>query len=146
MLSTQKRNLFLWTLYDFANSFVYIAFFLFFSQWIVIEQGIPDLWFNLSFTASSIILLFFAPLIGIKLDQKWKKLPGLRLSTIGILFFYSLSAFSAIQESALTSLILFSLGFLFFSLSFIFYVPLINEVSSSQKKAGSRELEFLEIF
>ncbi|MEK6889091.1 MAG: hypothetical protein AABW80_03200 [Nanoarchaeota archaeon] len=35
-----KRNVFLWTLYDFANSIFSIVFFLYFAQWIVIEQGI----------------------------------------------------------------------------------------------------------
>ena len=36
-----KKNIFLWTLYDFANSIVMIVFFLYFSQWLVIEKNVP---------------------------------------------------------------------------------------------------------
>jgi hypothetical protein len=52
-----KKNVFLWTLYDFANSLVSIVFFLYFAQWIVIDKGIEDIYFNLAFTVSAIFLL-----------------------------------------------------------------------------------------
>ena len=44
-----KKNVFLWALYDFANSLVSIVFFLYFAQWLVIDQGVADIWFNLTF-------------------------------------------------------------------------------------------------
>src|SRR3989344_1426077 len=53
-----KKNVFLWASYDFANSLVSIVFFLYFAQWIVIERGVPDIYFNLTFTISALLLLF----------------------------------------------------------------------------------------
>ena len=63
-----KKNVFLWILYDFANSLVSIVFFLYFAQWIVIDRGISDLHFNLTFTISALLLLFTAPFT---VEQKW---------------------------------------------------------------------------
>ena len=45
-----KKNIFFWTLYDFANSIVAIVFFLYFSQWLVVDKGVPDFWYNMIFT------------------------------------------------------------------------------------------------
>ena len=37
-----KRNLFVWSLYDFANSIIYVNVLLYFAQWMVIDAGLPD--------------------------------------------------------------------------------------------------------
>ncbi len=129
-----NRNIFLWALYDFANSFIYIAFFLYFSQWVVIDNNIPDMWFNLCFVAASILLLLTAPIIGIKLDEKWKNIYGLRITTLAIISFYALTGYFAINGLAISALIFFAIGQYFFALSFTFYTPLINTLSSSYNR------------
>lgn len=40
-----KKNVFLWALYDFANSIISIVFFLYFAQWIVVDRGVLDFYF-----------------------------------------------------------------------------------------------------
>ena len=45
-----RKNIFLWTLYDFANSIVTIVFFLYFSEWLVIDNGVSDFSYNMIFT------------------------------------------------------------------------------------------------
>ncbi|MEZ4195600.1 MAG: hypothetical protein R3B53_04410 [Candidatus Paceibacterota bacterium] len=76
-----KRNIFLWALYDFANSLVSIVFFLYFAQWIVVGRGTPDIYFNLTFTASAFLLLLTAPIAGLLLDKHYRRIAGLRVTT-----------------------------------------------------------------
>ncbi len=92
-----KRNVSLWVLYDFANSIVSIVFFLYFAQWIVIDRGISDLYFNLTFTISAILLLFTVPFTGSLLGKSLRRITGLRYTTITTALFYGLCAFSAIS-------------------------------------------------
>ncbi len=58
-----RKNDFLWTLYDFANSIVTIVFFLYFSQWLVVDKGVSGFWYNMIFTVGSVLLLFTAPIL-----------------------------------------------------------------------------------
>jgi len=69
-----RKNIFLWTLYDFANSITTIVFFLYFSQWLVVDKGVPDFWYNMIFTASSVLLLLTAPVLGSIADKTIGKL------------------------------------------------------------------------
>src|SRR3989344_4083538 len=68
-MNLNKKNIFLWTLYDFANSIVVIVFFLYFSQWLVIDKGVPDFWYNAIFAVGSLLLLLTAPILGSIADK-----------------------------------------------------------------------------
>lgn len=129
-----KRNIFLWLLYDFANSIITVVFFLYFSQWIVIERGIPDVFFNLSFTASAILLLFTVPFFGFLLGKFFRRITGLRYATVFTAIFYGICAVSAVFEKDITALIFFALGLYVYLLSFTFYTPLINDISLPGKR------------
>lgn len=129
-----RKNRLLWILYDFANSIVSIVFFLYFAQWIVIDRGVPDLYFNLTFTISAVLLFFTAPLTGLFLDKSLRCIAGLRYTTILIVIFYSLCAISALSDQALSSLIFFTLGLYSYLLSFTFYTPLINDIAPQTKR------------
>ncbi len=129
-----KKNIFLWVLYDFANSIVSIVFFLYFSQWIVIDQEVADIWFNITFTISAVLLLFTVPTTGVLLDKYWRRITGLRYTTLGTAVFYGICSIFAIAGQSIPALITFTLGLYFYLLSFTFYTPLINDVSSSEKR------------
>lgn len=129
-----QKNTFLWVLYDFANSIVSIVFFLYFSQWIVIDQGVADIWFNLTFTTSAILLLFTVPTTGALLDRYWRRITGLRYTTFGTVIFYGLCSIFAITSQSIPALITFTLGLYFYLLSFTFYTPLINDISLPEKR------------
>ncbi len=129
-----KRNIFLWTLYDFANSLVSIVFFLYFAQWIVIDRGLPDLWFNLTFTISTIFLIFTAPYAGILLDKHLRRITGLRWTTIGTALLYGGCALFATHNNNIWALIFFTLGIYIYQLTFTFYTPLINDIASPEKR------------
>ncbi|MCR4327341.1 MAG: MFS transporter [Nanoarchaeota archaeon] len=129
-----KRNVFLWMLYDFANSLVSIVFFLYFAQWIVIDSGIPDIYFNLTFTISALLLLFTVPLTGVLLDKFLRRITGLRYTTLFTVFFYGLCALFAISNHAVGALVFFTLGLYSYLLSFTFYTPLLNDISKPEKR------------
>lgn len=129
-----KRNVFLWILYDFANSIVSIVFFLYFAQWIVIDRGVPDLYFNLTFTISAVLLLFTVPLTGTLLDKFLRRITGLRYTTIFTTVFYGVCALFAVSDNTVGALIFFTLGLYSYLLSFTFYTPLINDISKQGKR------------
>lgn len=125
-----RSNLFLWILYDFANSIVAIVFFLYFAQWIVVDQGVADIWFNLTFTAAALLLLLTVPITGALLDKRWRRITGLRYTTISTTIFYGLCGFSAITGNNIYALITFTIGLYSYLLSFTFYTPLLNDLST----------------
>jgi len=129
-----KRNISLWVLYDFANSIISIVFFLYFAQWIVIEQGVTDFYFNITFTISALLLLFTVPVTGLWLDKSLRRITGLRYSTFLTFILYGACALSAIYDKNILSLIFFTLGLYAYLLSFTFYTPLINDIAKEGKR------------
>ena len=129
-----KKNIFLWVLYDFANSIVSIVFFLYFAQWIVIERGVSDFHFNLTFTISALLLLLTAPLAGTLLDRFSRRITGLRYTTCLTVIFYALCAVLAIQNKDTAALVFFTFGLYSFLLSFTFYTPLINDLAERERR------------
>ncbi|MEK7452865.1 MAG: MFS transporter [Patescibacteria group bacterium] len=129
-----RKNIFLWVLYDFANSIVSIVFFLYFTQWIVIDRGVSDFYFNLTFTISAILLLFTAPLAGLFLDKFLRRIVGLRYATFFTTLFYGICALSALSNHELCALIFFTLGLYSYLLAFTFYTPLINDIALPEKR------------
>lgn len=129
-----KGNIFLWALYDFANSLVSIVFFLYFAQWLVIDKGVSDLYFNLSFTVSALLLLFTVPLTGTLLDKYLRRITGLRYTTIFTVVFLGICAILAISDKPILALIFYTIGFYSYLLSFTFYTPLINDISKPERR------------
>ncbi len=129
-----RQNIFLWVLYDFANSLVSIVFFLYFAQWIVVDRGISDIYFNLTFTASAILLLFTAPITGYLLDKFFRRITGLRYTTFATSLLYGMCALFAVFNMDIAALIFFTLGLYTYLLTFTFYTPLINDISRPEKR------------
>jgi MFS transporter, UMF1 family len=129
-----KSNIFNWVLYDFANSIVFIVFFLYFSQWIVIEQGLSDLSYNLTFTISAVLLLLTVPLTGTLLDKHWRRITGLRYTTIFSALFFATTAILAINNKPVLALIGFAIALYFYLMAFTFYTPLINDIASEDSR------------
>ncbi len=126
-----KRNIFLWASYDFANSIIMIVFLFYFSQWLVVDSNKPDWWFNVTLVVSSAIFLILAPYLANKLDKNRKKLKGLRISSVIFTILFILTALSAIYlpEYVIISLILYTLAMSAYLISFIYYTPMINDLS-----------------
>lgn len=129
-----RKNRLLWISYDFANSVVSIVFFLYFAQWIVVDRGVSDFHFNLTFTIVAVLLLLTVPLTGLMLDKFLRRIVGLRYTTVFTVIFYGLCAISAISDQEISSLIFFTLGLYSYLLSFTFYTPLINDIAQPEKR------------
>lgn len=126
-----NRNIFYWALYDFANSVVMIVFLFYFSQWIVIDSGKPDWWYNGALIAASVLFVATAPIIGQRIDIDKRKLPGLRITTAISLTLHAAVALVALffPELVFLAVTLFSLALFFYLLSFVYYTPMLDDLS-----------------
>jgi UMF1 family MFS transporter len=129
-----KRNILLWVLYDFANSLVSIVFFLYFAQWVVIDCGLSDLSFNITFTLSTILLILTAPYAAVALDAYMRRIVGLRYATALTVLLYGVCAWCAVSNYTLGALVFFTLGMFAYQFSFTFYTPLITDITSPEKQ------------
>ena len=131
-----KKRLFLWSLYDFANSIVLIIFYIYFSQWLTIERGVSDFWYNFIFTASSILLLLTAPVAASIADKRKIKMPGLRITTIlTFLFFFITGVIVAFYPThTILTMIFATLAMYVYLFSFTYYHPLMYDVANSEKQ------------
>ncbi len=133
-----KRNIFLWALYDFANSIPTIVFGLYFSQWLVIDNHVSDIFYNLIFVASSILLILISPWVGAASDRHGAKLPFLRiltlLMTVTILITTILAVFfPASNQIVFWAVIFFILTNFFYQFSLIFYNALLPQLAPKSK-------------
>lgn len=130
-----KKNIFLWTLYDFANSIVMIVFFLYFSQWLVIEKGIPDLWYNMIFAAGSLMLLFTAPILGSIADKNGKQQNYLnKITVLTFLLFLCLSLITLfLSDKVFLAVLFFLFANYFYQFSFVFYNALLSCIAPREK-------------
>lgn len=130
-----KKNVIIWSLYDFANSFVFITFLIYFSKWLVVNNGFSDFWYNATFIIGSIGLVFFAPWLGSKADKIHSGQKYLALSTFGCFLFYTLAIVSAIGGLNLFfTALFFGLGNFFYQLSFVFYNPILKNISTESNR------------
>ena len=132
-----KKNLFLWALYDFANSIILVTFVLYFAQWIVIDDGLSDFWYNACFAIATILLLASAPMLAAYTDKHGGRKHFLRLATVGTFIFYGLTALGAHLGgvSVVMVAILFILGQYCYQLSFVFYNPMLDEIADHSHRA-----------
>ncbi len=138
------KNLFTWCLYDFANSFVFITFLLYFSKWLVVDQNLDDSIYNATFVIGSLCLVFIAPRLGKHADRHGSARSLLVVSTLACGIFYTSAAISALLgANLLLPAGLFGLGNFFYQLSFVFYNPLLDKVASEQKRGKASGLGFL---
>jgi len=135
MNGIDKKRLVLWALYDFANSFVLITFFLYYSQWLVVDRGVSDFWFNMTFVGSSLLFLLTVPVAGAIADKIKVNMPGLRITTLLSVFFFSATGFVTVffPEHYVISIVTFSLATYFYLFCFTFYNPLLHDVAAPEK-------------
>lgn len=124
-----KKNLFLWSLYDFANSIIFVTFVLFFAQWLVIDGGLSDFWYNAIFAIATVLLLVSAPALASYTDRKGGRKFFLNITTVATALCYGLAVVVAHMGTpyVLLSAGLFLLGQYFYQFSFTFYNAMIED-------------------
>ncbi|HEY4505144.1 MAG TPA: MFS transporter [Candidatus Paceibacterota bacterium] len=130
-----KKNIFFWTLYDFANSIVSIVFFLYFSQWLVVDKGVADFWYNMIFAGGSALLLLTAPVLGSIADKTGRHQNY--LNKITVLSFLSFLAVSLValffSGKIFLAVLFFLLANYLYQFSFVFYNPLLHYIAPRAK-------------
>lgn len=130
-----RKNIFLWTLYDFANSIAVIVFFLYFSEWLVIDNGVSDFSYNMIFTIGSFLLLLTAPILGSIADKNGRHQNYLNKITLLTFFCFlgaSIVALFFSKEIFLAALF-FLLANYFYQFSFVFYNALLHDIAPPEK-------------
>ena len=131
-----KRKLFLWCLYTFANSVVFINFLVYFSKWLVIDGGLSDMAYNMVFVITAVALLFTAPSLATHTDKCDSRKLFLNLATIGTMAAYLIAALCAIYGApVLPAFLALIAGQYFFQMSYIFYDPMLNDLSDKRLRA-----------
>ena len=130
-----KKNIFLWTLYDFANSIVTIVFFLYFSQWFVVDKGVADFWYNMIFTIGSALLLLTAPILGSIADKNGKQQNYLNQITIIVFVFFLLASFTILffSQKVFLAALFFLVANYLYQFSFVFYNALLHHIAPREK-------------
>lgn len=130
-----KKNIFLWTLYDFANSIVAIVFFLYFSQWLVLDKGVSDFWYNMIFTASSFLLLLTAPVLASMADRTGKERAYFNSITILTFVCFISATFGALffSGNVFIAALFFLLANYLYQFSFVFYNSFLHYIAPRQE-------------
>ncbi|HOW55697.1 MAG TPA: MFS transporter [Syntrophorhabdaceae bacterium] len=131
-----KKNVFYWVLYDFANSVSFVAFYLYFSQWLVVERGLSDFRFNMIFVGSSALLTLTAPVLGSMADRRGLRLTYLkRVTVMTYICYLAASIVPFIVKTTLWPAVLcFLMVNYFYLLSLVFYTPLLSDISPPQRR------------
>jgi UMF1 family MFS transporter len=132
-----KNALFLWSLYDFANSIVLMAFLFYFSQWLVVDQGKPVWWYNLALIVSSALFIITAPTVSKKIDSIKVKIKGLRFWTSLTFFGYVSNSFLVMLSVDLEifTTILFALSTYAYLVCFLYFTPMLNDLSNQGNRS-----------
>ena len=77
-----NRRLVLWTLYDFSASIAVVVYLVYFSQWLVVENHVSDIWYNLIFVGASALLLITVPVASVMADKRNSRMSFLRITTL----------------------------------------------------------------
>ncbi|MBP6910670.1 hypothetical protein KBC03_03640 [Patescibacteria group bacterium] len=129
-----RKNIALRALYDFANSMVMIIFLFYFSQWLVVEHGVPEIWYNVTLIAGSVLFIIFAPYLGKLVDQGASKIKGLRLRTIISIILYGIVGAMALRtpQYIVAITIIYSLALAAYLLCFVYYTPMLADLAEKQ--------------
>jgi len=134
----RKKQVFYWSLYDFGCSVAMITFLVYFSEWLVIERGVSDLWYNMLYAIGTALLFFTAPRLGKKADRSDK--PGkrhayLRVITVAAFIFFLLTSYAAVGlRNAFLAAFLFIFANYFYQFAFVFYNGYISDLGPDEKR------------
>ncbi len=130
-----KKNISVWVLYDFANSIFVIVFFLYFSQWLVVEKGVPDFWYNMIFMAGSVLLLITVPVVGSIADKTGSQRSFLNVVTLLTIACALGVTFTALffPQKVVLAVLFFLVTHYFYQFSFVFYNALLHDIAPREK-------------
>lgn len=135
-----KLKIFLWALYDFANTPLTVAITgLYLAQWIVLDNKVADIWYSTTFTFATILLLVTSPFLGAWSDRIGKRMPFITWTTLLMMLFGAVlgiiapSSLPTTTKVTIALLLFFILQYLY-QTSLIFYSALLSEISTEKNR------------
>lgn len=133
-----NKRIFVWGLYDFGNSLWVANATLYLSQWLVIDNGVPDFFYGLIFSLSSVLLIFTTPVFGLWSDTIGKRMPFLwvlSLVTVGLgsaITLVGTFVTTGILRVAAVLVLFFFLNY-FYQLSLVFYNAILPRLVGAKR-------------
>jgi len=134
-----NKNLLSWLLYDTGNSFPYVAFgSLYFSQWVIIDNGLDDIWYSIPFSAATFLVLITSPFWGAWSDRLKSRSPFISGFTLFMFLLVGLISLSMVVLPAgvkvAAALFIFFLLQYVYQLSLVFYNVLLESLSNKDTR------------
>jgi len=132
-----KRNIRLWYLYDFANSFASIVL-LFYYPLILSERGASDAWVGIAASVSTAILLLILPSLGSFSDRSGKTIELIKICSILMVLSLLILAFLLQNISNLNTSVLIFVSFFYvlfqvcFQSSYVFYSAMLRDITTTE--------------
>jgi len=122
-----------WVLYDFANTiFSFVVVTRYFNDWIIEEQGQPDIYVGLMVAAVSVALILALPLIGAIADRRGRHKPILIVFT---LLCVTATGLLGIVDSVLLALVVGAIATFAFNTADSQYHPLLAAVAPQSQRS-----------
>lgn len=121
-----------WILYDLANTiFSYAVVTRYFNEWIIIEQGRPDLYVGLMSLAVSVALVLSLPFLGAVADASGRRMPFLIVATVACVAATALLGF---VEGVFLALVVGGVAIFAFNSALAHYDPLLGVVAPPERR------------
>ncbi|HLC99927.1 MAG TPA: MFS transporter [Patescibacteria group bacterium] len=129
-----KSQIALWALYDFAITILELNVALYFSEWLVIDNGVSELVYGSAIAVSILIALLILPVLGLLSDRDQRRLPYLYFFTfLGAATVILIGAFGLnIDRSpalVVISLLLFVIMNISYQGSLVFYNSILSSIA-----------------
>lgn len=129
-----KSQIALWALYDFAITILELNVALYFSEWLVIDNGVSELAYGSAIAVSIVLALFILPVLGLLSDRDKRRLPYLYFFTfLGAAAVILIGAFGLnIDRSPMLtaiSLLLFIVMNISYQGSLVFYNSILSSIA-----------------
>jgi len=135
---SQKKRIWLWALYDFANSLAFANVSFYFALWLVGDKHVSPVWVSIPAALSTLVLLATLPFLGSLSDRLGRRMPFLTIfSILAILCLLILGLLSARATGLLTIAIIVVLYFFFlycYQAALAFYDAMLQSLSSEKSK------------
>lgn len=136
-MNIMRRQRFGWYIFDFANSILVATGGLYFSQWLVLDRGVPEYWFNGAIALSAALTLLVAPRVGAVLDRGGSKRVALAVTSLIMLFstllLHQLAGVPlSVGAAATSAILLFVVLFSTYQLSLAVYNSFLPDLADAK--------------
>lgn len=141
------KKIWLWYLYDFANSFASVVLLLYYPL-ILSEKGASDSWIGISASVSTGILLLVLPRLGAYSDRIGKKIPFIRIGSVIMIISLIIIAFLTNNKESFSLFLIIGISLLYivfqvcFQGSYSFYSAMLRGISDSKNNIKVSGLGF----